>query len=73
MKHTDRPMLLKGLRYLAGALPLAAIGPIVIFSAFNNQGHPWYIPILALGLIAAAGSVFFMFKGIMTIMKALFD
>lgn len=73
MKHTDRPMLLKGLRFLAGALPLAAIGPIVIFSAFNNQDHPWYIPILTLGLLAAAGAIFLMFKGIMTIMKAIFD
>jgi hypothetical protein len=73
MKHTNKELLLKGLRYLAGALPLAAIGPIVIFSAFNNQDHPWYIPVLAIGLIAAAASVFLMFKGIGTLMKALFD
>lgn len=70
---TDKTLLLKGLRYLAGALPLAAIGPIVIFSAFNNQDHPWYIPVLILGILAAAASVFLMFKGIGTMIKALFD
>lgn len=72
-KRTNKELLAKGLKYMAGALPLAIIGPMVIYSAFNNQDHPLYIPILILGLLAGISSVFLMFKGIGTIMKALFD
>ncbi len=73
MKHTNRKVLSKGIKYLAGALPLAIIGPSVLFSAFNNQDKALYIPILILGIIASSAAIFLMFKGILTIVKALFD
>lgn len=73
MKHTNKTVLGTGLKYLAGAIPLSVIGPVVLFSAFNNQDHPWYFPVLLIGIAAGVAAVFFMFKGIMTIMKALFD
>ncbi len=73
MKHTNKELLGKGLRYLAGALPLIIIGPSVLYTAFNNREHPLYIAVLILGLLACAGAIFLMFKGIGTLMKALFD
>jgi hypothetical protein len=73
MKHTNKNLLLKGLKYLAGALPLSFIGPVVLFSSFKNQEHAWYIPVLIFALLAMAAAVFLMFKGINTIMKSLFD
>jgi hypothetical protein len=73
MKHTNKEVLTTGLKYLAGALPLALIGPSILYSAFNNQEQPLYIPILLLGILASIASIFLMFKGIMTIIKALFD
>lgn len=73
MKHTNKNLLLKGLKFLAGALPLSFIGPVVLFSSFKNQDHVWYIPILVFALLAMAAAVFLMFKGINTLMKALFD
>lgn len=72
-KRTNKEVLIKGIKYLAGALPLTIIGPSVIYSAFNNQNHPLYIPILILGILAAIAAIFLMFKGIGIIMKALFD
>lgn len=72
-KRTNKELLATGLKYLAGALPLVAIGPIVIFSAFNNREHPLYIPILSVGIIACIVAIFLMFKGIKLMMKALFD
>ncbi|HET8838271.1 MAG TPA: DUF6095 family protein [Flavobacteriaceae bacterium] len=72
-KRTNKELLAKGLKYLAGALPLTGIGPIVIFSAFNNQEHSMYIPILIFGILASIAAIFLMFKGIGIIMKALFD
>ena len=73
MKHTNKKVLSTGIKFLAGALPLAMIGPSVLFSAFNNQDHPFYIAVLLIGIIATFAAIFLMFKGIMTIIKALFD
>ncbi len=73
MKHTNKKVLSKGIKYLAGALPLAMIGPSILFSAFNNQDKPLYLAILILGIIASAAAVFLMFKGIMTVVKSMFD
>lgn len=73
MKHTNRNTLSKGIKYLAGAIPLALIGPSVLFSAFNNQDKDLYILILILGIIASFGAIFLMFKGIMTMVNAFFD
>ncbi|TBW26724.1 DUF6095 family protein [Gramella sp. KN1008] len=73
MKHTNKKVLTTGIKYLAGALPLAMIGPSILYSAFNNQDKPLYLAILILGILASAAAVFLMFKGILTIVKSLFD
>ncbi len=73
MKHTNKALLGKGLKYLAAAIPLSGIGPIVLYSAFNNQQHPWYVAVLIFGIISCAAAIFFMFKGITTLVKSLFD
>lgn len=73
MKHTNKTLLGKGLKYLAGALPLAFLGPSVLYSAFNNQEHPLYIAVLILGILACAGAVFLMFKGINTLVRSLYE
>lgn len=71
--HTNKQLLLKGIRYLAFALPLMILGPVIINSSFKNEDHPFYIPILGIGIIGCIGFIFLMFKGIQTIMKSLFD
>lgn len=73
MKHTNRELLAKGVKYLAGALPLIFLGPIVLYSAFNNQDHPLYIAVLIFGGTASIAAIYLIFKGIGTIMKSLFD
>lgn len=73
MKHTNKKILSRGIKYLAFALPLTVIGPSVLFTAFNNQDHPYYIPVLIIGILALIGAIFLMFRGIMTIVKAIFE
>ena len=73
MKHTNKNQLLRGTKFLAGALPLSFVGPVVMFSAFKNQEHALFIPILLFSLIAMAAAIFLMFKGINIVMKSLFD
>lgn len=72
-RHTNKALLGKGLKYMGGALPLAFLGPVILFSAFKNQEHPLYIPVVILGLLALFGSMYLLFRGISTIMKGLFD
>ena len=71
-KHTNKQMLMKGLKLMAGALPLTIIGPVVLFSTFKNQEHFLFIPILIFALFVMAGAIFLMFKGLSTIMKSIF-
>jgi len=73
MKHTNKEILTKGIKYLAFAIPLIFIGPTVLFTAFNNQTHFLYIPVLIFGILAMFAAIFLLFKGIMTIVKAIFD
>ncbi|RDI04529.1 DUF6095 family protein [Flavobacterium sp. AG291] len=70
---TNKTILMKGIRYLSGALPLFFLGPVVIHSSFKNQGHPMFIPVLGLGIITCITGMLLMFLGIKTIMKSLFD
>lgn len=72
-KQTNKILLSKGVKYLAISLPLLFLGPTVLFSAFNNQDKFLFIPVLILGICLCGTAMFFIFKGIMTLVSALFD
>lgn len=71
-KKTDKELLGKGLKLMFGSLLCMFIGPIVIHSAFKNQQHPLYIPVLIIGLLIASFAIIFAFKGIRKIMNSIF-
>ncbi|MCM4157920.1 DUF6095 family protein [Gramella sp. AN32] len=73
MKHTNKEVLYKGLKYLAAALPLSLIGPTVLYSAFKNQDHPLFWVVISIGFLVLLSAIFLMFKGILTIVKSMFD
>lgn len=75
LKHmgTNKVILMKGIRYMFGALPLFFLGPVVIHSSFKNQKHFMFIPVLGLGIITCIIAIFLVFLGLKTIMKSLFD
>ena len=70
---TNKNLLAKGLKYLFGALPLMFIGPSVIYNAFMNKHTNWHYLVLVIGCGICITSVFLVFKGLQTMMKALFD
>lgn len=70
---TNKELLSKGIKYLAGALPLLFIGPAVIYNAFMNEQNVWHYLVLAIGIIACLISMFLMYLGLKTIMKSLFN
>lgn len=72
-KRTNREILAKGVKIMAGSLFCMFLGPTVIHSAFQNQDKPLYIPVLIIGVLIAGFAVFLGFKGIKTILDAMFQ
>jgi hypothetical protein len=70
---TNKDLLAKGVKYLAGALPLLFIGPTIIYNAFMNQQNVWHYLVLGVGIITCGAAMYFMFVGLKTIMKSLFN
>lgn len=70
---TDKEILNRGIKYMVWALPMFFIGPTVINSSFKNQDHPFFIPVLGLGIIICTVAVVLVFQGLRTILKSQTD
>lgn len=66
-------MLVKGVKFLLYTVALMFTAPVVLFQAFKNQGHPWYWPVLILGLVLAIAAISMGFYGIKLLVDALFN
>lgn len=71
--NTNKEKLYKGVKVMGGTLFLLISAPIVLNSSFKNQDHPMFIPILGIGIILFIAAIYFGFKGIKIIMRALFN
>lgn len=71
--HTNKEKLLKGAKLMGGTLILLITAPIVLNSSFKNQDHPMFIPVLGIGIVLLVAAIYFGFKGIRTLMGALFN
>lgn len=60
------------MKRLAWTLALMFSGPVVLYQAFRNQDHPWYMPVLVIGCLLAIGAVGMGFYSIKTLVDALF-
>ena len=69
---TDKQLLLRGLRFIFYTIFLMFLAPVVLFQAFKNQDHPFYIPVLIIGLILAIAAIGMGFYSIKTFIDALF-
>jgi len=71
-ERTDKNLLYKGINKMALSLICMFIGPILIYIAFSNPEKSMYYPILILGCVVAILAIYFVFKGIMTILDSMF-
>lgn len=69
----NKELLIKGLKYSIGSIPLMFLGPILIHNAFMNKHTNWHYVVLGMGIFICITAVTLMFKGIQIIMKSLFD
>jgi len=65
--------LFRGLRAMAYAIALAFIGPTVMTSAFKNQDHALYIPVLGVAILMCVAAIALGFWGIKLMVKGLFN
>lgn len=70
---TNKELLSKGIKYLAGALPLLFIGPSLIYNAFINKQNVWHYLVLGIGIAVCIAAVYFMVKGLKTMVRSLFN
>ena len=69
---TDKNLLVKGIKYLLYTVFVMFLAPWVLFQAFKNQDHPFYIPVLVLGLVLAILAIGLGFYSIRIFIDALF-
>ena len=69
---TDKDLLVKGLKFIFYTIFLMFLAPVVLYQAFKNQDHPFYIPVLIIGLILAVAAIGMGFYSIKIFLDALF-
>lgn len=69
---TNRDILNKGIKYMAWALPMFFIGPSIIYNAFQNKQTHWHYVVLFIGIAVCFFAIYFVFKGLNTILKSMF-
>ena len=70
---TDKDLLIKGVKHFAYTFLLMFTAPIILWQAFKNQEHTFYIPVLIVGLLLAIAAIAMGFYSVHLIMNALFN
>jgi hypothetical protein len=71
--HTDKQLLLKGIRYMAITIPLLILSTYLFTLSFLNTDNFMFYAALPLAIIGMAGTIYLGFKGIKTIITAVFN
>ncbi|SDQ68522.1 DUF6095 family protein [Flagellimonas zhangzhouensis] len=72
MRRTDKDLLVKGIKSFGFTVLAMFMGPFLIYQAFKNEGHPFYWPVLILGIICAISAIYLGFRSVGIVMEALF-
>ncbi|TRZ45410.1 DUF6095 family protein [Robertkochia solimangrovi] len=73
MKETNKALFFKSLKFFSYTLVLMFAAPVLIYEAFKNQGHPFYWPVLILGLLTAVAAIGMGFYSIRLIIRSIFE
>ena len=72
-QHTNKERLVLGLKRLAIAGVLLFAGPTLVYVVVSNKEKPFYIPLLIISFLICALAIYFIYKGIKTIISSVFD
>jgi len=70
--RTNKDLLVKGLKFIAYTVVLMFTAPVVVYEAFKNENHPWFLPVFIVGIILGIGAIVMGFYSIKVIMDSLF-
>lgn len=70
--HTDKELLLKGLKYIAYTIALMFAAPTVLYQAFKNEENPLFWLVVVIGMALAILAIGMGFYSIKVIMDAIF-
>ena len=72
-KRTNKEVLVEGLKKMGIALALLFAGPTLLHLVLTNREKPFFIPLFIIAIIICGLAIYFIFKGLKTIMSSLFD
>ncbi len=70
--HTDKDLLVKGIKTMVYTALLMFTAPIILYQAYKNVDHQWFIPVLVVGIICSICAIAMGFLGIKRIIDAVF-
>ena len=72
MRRTNKELLAKGIKSFGFTVLAMFMGPFLIYEAFKNEGHPFYWPVLIVGIICAILAIYLGFRSVRIVMEAVF-
>lgn len=72
MEKTSKKLFFKSLKYFTFTGLLMFLAPFIIYQAFKNQEHPYYMPVLVIGLVIAVAAIGLGFYSIKIILSSIF-
>ncbi|WP_222984426.1 DUF6095 family protein [Flagellimonas meishanensis] len=72
MKHTNKQLLVKGLKSFGYTVTIMFLAPFLLYQAFKNEGHPFFVPVLILGIVLAVLAIYMGFRSVNIVMNAVF-
>ena len=71
--HTDKKLLVKGIKYMALVIPLLVLTTYLFTFMFLNKETKLFYIVMPLAIAGMTGTFWLGFKGLKTIMRAIFD
>lgn len=71
-RHTDKDMLIRGVKTMAICALLMFIGPTLLYLVLGNPDKPFFYPLVVIGVIVCIISIYLGFKGLKIIMQSVF-
>lgn len=72
MEKTSKKLFFKSLKYFSFTALLMFLAPFIIYQAFKNQEHEYYMPVLIIGLVIAVAAIGLGFYSIKIILSSIF-
>ena len=71
--HTDKDLLVKGIKFIAYTTALMFSAPVVLHQAIKNEEHAFFWPVAIAGFLLAIAAIIMGFYSIKIIMEAIFN